>query len=849
MSKKVLIIGGVAGGATTAARLRRLDESLDIIMFERGEYISYANCGLPYHIGNVIKEREALLLQTPEAMKAKFNVDVRTNNEVLSIDRENKKVRVRKVKTGEEYEESYDTLVISTGSSPLKPPIPGIDGPGIFTLWTVPDTDVIKKYVSEKRPKRAAVIGGGFIGLEMAENLHTAGCEVTVIEMMNQVMAPVDFEMAQMVHENMKMNRVHLELNNGVKQFENQNGVTKITLQDGNIIEADLVILSIGIKANSVLAKECGLDLNAKGGILVNDYLKTSDPSIYAVGDVIEVDEFVSKTKTMIPLAGPANKQGRICANNIAKESGVMAGDLEKYKGTQGTSIAQVFDLSVAATGINEKSLNAKGKELNKDYFIALINQKSHAGYYPGATPLTLKMIFDQNGKIFGAQIVGQEGVDKRIDTIASTMRLGGTIYDLQELELAYAPPFSSAKDPVNMLGFVADNILSGLTSFIYWQEIDALEKSGKEDYIILDITEEMERMAFRIPHSYHIPIGELRSRMDELDKDKLIIPYCAIGVRSYNAARILANNGFEKVKVLAGGTSFYKSMYHERYMGTFRNDAPLSEEITESSTDSSVVNIDTSKIVAKQKLDCSGLQCPGPIMRVFQTIQDMADGEILQVSATDMGFARDIEAWCKRMGNKLLKVEREGKENIVYIQKGSGVYIPESGTAATLVPGGHGALPQGKTMIVFSGDLDKVLASFIIANGAAAMGRPVTMFFTFWGLNALRKQEKQNVKKSFIDGMFGAMMPRGTSKLKLSNMNMAGMGTAMMKKVMKDKNIDSLEDLMKQAMFNGVKIVACTMSMDVMGITKEELIDGIEYAGVASYLGDAEESNVNLFI
>jgi len=852
MSKKVLIIGGVAGGASTAARLRRLDESLEIVMFERGNYISYANCGLPYHIGNVIRDRESLLLQTPEAMKAKFNIDVRINQEVLSIDRDRKTVLVKKQKTGEEYEESYDFLVISTGSSPLKPPIPGIDGPGIFTLWTIPDTDRIKKYIAEKKPKKAAVIGGGFIGLEMAENLHKAGCEVTVVEMLNQVMAPIDYEMAQLVHENMRMNHVRLELSNGVKRFDHKDGMTVVTLQDGKIVEADLVILAIGVRPNSQLAKNCGLELNARGGIVVNEYLKTSDPNIYAVGDVIEVEEFVTKNKTMIPLAGPANKQGRICANNIAREAGYLSGDLEKYNGTQGTSIVQVFDLSVAATGLNEKTLKAGGKELNRDYFISLINQKSHAGYYPGATPLTLKLIFGADGKIFGAQIVGQEGADKRIDTIATTMRLGGTVRDLAELELAYAPPYSSAKDPVNMLGFVAENILDGLSSFISLGELEELQKSGRDDYIILDVTEDIERMAYQIPNSYHIPLGQLRQRMGELDKNKLIIPYCAIGVRSYNAARILKGGGFEKVKVLPGGTSFYKSVYHDRYMA---DSAPITLNDKGGSIpmnhSEETVPFDPGMIVAKEILDCTGLQCPGPIMRVFQTIKEMNDGEILQVSATDMGFARDIEAWCRRTGNTMLKAEKSGKEVIVYIRKGlGGAPVAEADTAAPIMRGGsHAAAPQGKTIIVFSGDLDKVLASFIIANGAAAMGRPVTMFFTFWGLNVLRKREKQKVKKPFMDAMFGAMMPRGASKLTLSNLNMGGMGTAMMKKVMKDKNIDSLEDLMKQAMFNGVRLVACTMSMDVMGITKDELIDGIEYAGVAAYLGDAEESNVNLFI
>ncbi len=866
MSKKVLVIGGVAGGATAAARLRRLDETLEIVIFERGEYISYANCGLPYHVGDVISDRDALLLQTPEGMKAKYNIDVRVGNEVTAIDREKKAVQVKKVRTGEQYEETYDILLIATGSSPLKPPIPGIDGQGIFTLWTVPDTDRIKKYMAEKNPKRAAVIGGGFIGLEMAENLHAAGCEVTVVEMMNQVMAPIDYEMAQMVHENMRMNHVRLELSNGVKQFEHKDGVTTVSLQNGNTVEADIVILSIGIRPNSILAKECGLELNAKGGIIVDEYLKTSDPNIYAVGDVIEVEEFIFKGRTMIPLAGPANKQARICAGNIAKDAGVLKGEYEKYNGTQGTSVAQVFDLSVAATGVNEKTLKARDMEANKDYFVTLINQKSHAGYYPGATPLTLKMLFDKDGKIFGAQVVGQEGVDKRIDVLATTIRLGGTIFDLTELELAYAPPYSSAKDPVNMLGFVAENMLRGIASFTDWDELDRLEASGREDYEVLDVSEDMERMVFQIPGSCHIPLGQLRHRIEELDKEKLVIPYCAIGVRSYNAARMLMNNGFKNVKVYPAGTNFYKSAFHDRNLPAAGQTATGGSSPSSNSGDKSKsegtgadtpghTDIDLDKIVAKQRIDCSGLQCPGPIMRVFQTIKDMKDGEILQVSATDMGFARDIEAWCRRMGNTLLKAERSGKENIVYIQKGVGEkHVAEADTAAPIIPGSRGtalggAVPQGKTLIVFSGDLDKVLASFIIANGAAAMGRPVTMFFTFWGLNALRKSEKQRVKKPFIDAMFGAMMPRGTSKLKLSKMNMSGMGTAMMKKVMNDKNIDSLESLMKQAMFNGVKLVACTMSMDVMGITKEELIDGIEYAGVAAYLGDAEESNVNLFV
>lgn len=816
MNKRTLIIGGVAGGATTATRLRRRDENREIIVFERGEYISYANCGLPYYIGDTIKSRDALLLQTPEAMKDKYNIDVRIKNEVLEIDPDAKKVIVKDLKTDKTYEESYDDLVIATGSSPLKPQIPGIDHKNIFTLWNVNDMDNIKSYINENKISSAAVIGGGFIGLEMAENLDHANLEVTLIEMQNQVMAPLDLEMANLLHENIIANGVDLILNDGVKAFEDAGEKIKIILTSGQEVIVDMVVLSIGVKPNSELAAKANLALNAKKGIIVDEYLKTSADHIYAVGDVIEVDNFITKEKTMIPLAGPANKQARILADNLC-------GDQKKYHGSQGSAIAKVFDLNAASVGINEKQLKAMKKVKNKDYFTALINQKSHAGYYPGATNLTLKMIFDADGKIYGAQIVGQDGVDKRIDTLATTIRLKGTIYDLMELELSYAPPFSSAKDPVNMLGYVAENILSHKARFIEWDEVDALLEDKKDDFVILDVTEEMERMVFAIKDSYHIPLGKLRQRINELDKSKLIILYCAIGVRSYNAARILMQNGFKRVAILSGGTSFYKSMHYQQKVTKKKN----------SSNDHPNINSDQEMKI----LDCCGLQCPGPIMKVNETLNEMENDEILKVSASDMGFLKDVASWCDKTGNTLLKSERVAQENIAYIKKGTASTVKKS------------EVKEGKTLVVFSGDLDKVLASFIIANGAAAMNRPVTMFFTFWGLNALRKSEHVKVKKPLIDKLFGLMMPRGSQKLKLSKMNMAGMGTAMLKKVMNDKNVDSLETLMKTAMANGVRLVACTMSMDIMGITKDELIDGVEFGGVASYLGDAEEGNVNLFI
>lgn len=817
MSKKVLIVGGVAGGASAAARLRRLDEDAEIILFERGDYISYANCGLPYYVGGAIKSRPALLLQTPEGMKAKYRVDVRVRNEVVAIDRDAKTVTVRRTDSGETYTERYDTLVLSTGSSPLKPPIPGIDGDRILTLWTVPDTDRVKAMLTEQNIKSAVVVGGGFIGLEMAENLHAAGVSVTVVEMLDQVMAPLDYEMAQLLHEHLTQNGVQLSLGDGVASFDHTASGVTVNLSSGKTVSADLVILSIGVRPNSELARSAGLAVNQRGGIVVDDMLRTSDPDIYAVGDVIEVEDFVSKTPTMIPLAGPANKQGRIAADNIA-------GGQERYAGTQGTSIAKVFDLSAATTGANEKTLIKRGMVRGRDYERVYVTQNSHAGYYPGAVPLTIKLLFAMDGtRILGAQIVGRDGVDKRIDTLAVTMRLGGTVSVLKELELAYAPPYSSAKDPVNMAGFVAENLLAGRVSFSDW---DAVEKNP--DMAVLDVREDAERMAFAMPGSVNIPLGKLRDAVNTLDKTKHYIVFCAIGVRAYNAARVLAAHGIS-ASVYPGGARFYQSTHFRQF-----DAAPLTPPVITSGDVQETRDVP----VAAMRIDCSGLQCPGPIMKVFETMKELPQGAVMEVSASDPGFARDIGAWCRRTGHQLVANEKRGNDYVALVRKAGAAPAPAATPSA-----------DGKTIIVFSGDLDKVLASFIIANGAAAMGRPVTMFFTFWGLNALRKAEKQPVQKTFMESMFGTMLPRGSGKLKLSKMNMGGMGTAMMKKIMRDKNVDSLEELLRKAMASGIKLVACTMSMDVMGIKPEELIEGVELGGVGAYLGDAEESNVNLFI
>jgi NADPH-dependent 2,4-dienoyl-CoA reductase/sulfur reductase-like enzyme/rhodanese-related sulfurtransferase len=551
MSKKVIIVGGVAGGATAAARLRRLDEKANIIMFEKGEYISFANCGLPYYVGDAIKEREALILQTPEMMMGKFNMDIRVLHEVLSIEKEQKSITVKNLANGEIFNESYDELILSPGSLPLKPPIPGIDSPNIFTLWTIPDVDKIKDYVIKNNIKNAVVIGGGFIGIEMAENFHDLGIEVTIVEMLDQVMAPIDFEMASIVHHHMKEKGVNLILSDGVKSFEYVDGKTNILLSSGKIVNADIVMLSIGVRPQSELAKAAGLEIGPRGHIVVDEYLKTNDDNIYAIGDAIEVVDYINKTKTAIPLAGPANKQGRIVANNI------LGYKKEVYKGTQGTSIAKVFDLTVASTGHNEKILKRNNLVLGKDYQKVIIHSKHHVTYYPGSEPMTIKALFTMDGKVLGAQIVGLTGVDKRIDVIAAVIRMNGTIDDLRELELAYAPPYNSAKDPVNMVGFTAENLLDGTLKFVNYDTLSEIQNPIYLDVRNLDEVQDTGKVTDAI----HIPLGMLRKRLSELDPTRNYIVYCAIGVRGYIATRILMQNGFENVYNFSGGYDTYSLM------------------------------------------------------------------------------------------------------------------------------------------------------------------------------------------------------------------------------------------------------------------------------------------------
>lgn len=813
MSKKVIIVGGVAGGASTAARLRRLDENCEITMFEKGEHISFANCGLPYYIGDVIKERSKLIVQTKEAMAAKFNINIKNFSEVIGINKEEKKVTVKNLKTGEVYEESYDVLVLSPGAKPIVPPIEGLsEAKNLFTLRNIPDTDMIKGYVTENKPSKAVIVGGGFIGLEMAENLHSLGIGVSIVEMSNQVMAPLDIEMAQIVHEHLIDKGVNLILEDGVKAFAN-NG-KKVILTSGKEIDTDMIILSIGVQPETKIAVDAGLKTNARKAIVVDEYMRTSDENIYALGDAVEITDYISKTPTMIPLAWPANRQGRIVADNIS-------GRNVKYPGTLGTSVAKVFDITVSTTGNNEKSLKRNGIEYNAVH----IHPASHASYYPGAFPISLKLLFNpKTGHILGAQAVGIEGAEKRIDVIATAIKGNLTVFDLQNLELSYAPPYSSAKDPVNMAGYTASNLIEGMYESVQYYEVDELIKNNE---FLLDVREPMENELGTIDGSVNIPLGTIRESLDKLPKDKTIYAFCQVGLRGYLACRLLTQLGY-KCKNLDGG---YKTYTIAKYNPLDKQPKIKIEQVDEK------IEKKSNSIV----LDACGLQCPGPIRRTFEEISKLNDGDVLEVRATDSGFQKDIKNWCDKTGNKLLS-------NTFDAQKKAYVSVIEKGSPSKDCPV-ITETKDGATMVVFSGDLDKAIASFIIATGAASMGKQVTMFFTFWGLNILKKKNKPSVKKNFIEKMFDMMLPKNTDKLPLSKMQMAGMGPKMIKYIMKKNNVDSLDTLIDNALNMGVKVVACSMSMDLMGIKKEELLDGVEVAGVASYLSSTEDAGVNLFI
>ena len=549
---KYIVIGAVAGGASTAARLRRMDEKAEIVMFEKGEYVSYANCGLPYYIGNIITERHKLFVQTAAGFNSRFNIDVRVRNEVLSINPTEKTVTVKDLINGIEYQESYDKLVLSPGAEPVRPPLPGIHLEGIFTLRNVADTDFIKAYVDKHKSGKAVVIGAGFIGLEMAENLHNLGMEVTIIEMGNQILAPVDYPMAALIQQHIRSKGVNLRLSTTVAGFENNNGQLKVLLKDAAGIDADVVILSIGVRPDTKLAVAAGLQLGTAKGILVNEYMQTSDPDIYAVGDAIEFVNPITQQSMITYLAGPANKQGRICADNI------VMGNVRKYKGAINTAIVKVFDMVVGATGVAAKHLQA----LSIPHIVSTTHSGSHAGYYPGAKQMSVQIAFSpDNGRLLSAQIAGYDGVDKRLDVFANIIQNNGTIDDLIEFEHAYAPPFSSAKDPVNMAGFVAENLLHGVLKVAHWNGTN----NATKDDMLFDVRTPKEFNDGTIEGAINIPVDDLRNRLKEIPKDKKVYIFCQVGLRGYLAQRILLQNNYDNILNISGGYFLWKAIHNER--------------------------------------------------------------------------------------------------------------------------------------------------------------------------------------------------------------------------------------------------------------------------------------------
>ena len=829
---KHIIIGGVAGGATAAARIRRNDEKAEIVLFEKGKYISYANCGLPYYIGGVIKDRDKLFVQTPASFGRRFNMNIHVNSEVIKINPVSHIVTVLS-EDGKQFEESYDKLLLSPGASPLRPPIPGIDSKGIFTLRNVDDTDNIKAYIQSHDVRNAVVVGGGFIGLEMAENLQATGAAVSIVEMAEQVMTPIDLSMAALVHQHLLQKGIRLYLNQAVKEFipeskkptETKNTID-VKLVNETVIKADIVILSIGVRPETKLARETGLKIGVAGGISVNNYMQTSDPDIYAVGDAIEFPHPITGKPWLNYLAGPANRQARIVADNMSFGNSVT------YEGSIGTSIAKVFDITVATTGLPAKRL----KQENIEYISSTTHSNSHAGYYPNAKQMSIKITFaPKTGQLYGGQIVGYNGVDKRIDIIAQIIKNKGTIYDLITIEHAYAPPFSSAKDPTAIAGYVASNILAEKMKIVYWRDI---KQDDSKEFTLLDVRTKEEYLLGSISNSINIPVDEIRERMDEIPTNKPIYIFCAIGLRGYLASQILSQNGFREVYNLSGGYKTYVAVTE-----------PISENTPSqninSFSDSGDPNINKVKsfnMAANTiKVDACGMQCPGPILKLKKSIDSIDAGQRIEIEATDPGFARDAKAWCQTTGNTLIEqTSSEGLFRAIIEKKSSEI---ESGAPTNCSCG------KGKTLILFSDDLDKALATFVLANGASATGQHVSIFFTFWGLNAIKKVKKPKVKKDIFSKMFSMMMPADSLSLKLSKMNMGGMGKKMMRHVMKIRGIDSLESLRQQAINNGVEFIACQMSMDVMGVSREELLDNVTIGGVASYMNRADEANVNLFI
>jgi NADPH-dependent 2,4-dienoyl-CoA reductase/sulfur reductase-like enzyme/peroxiredoxin family protein/TusA-related sulfurtransferase/rhodanese-related sulfurtransferase len=820
--KRVVVVGGVAGGATAAARIKRLDSSTQVTMFERSPDISFANCGLPYYLGREITDRSRLALHTPQSFAKAVGVDVKVETTVTAIDAANKVVLYRANGSTEEKSMAFDKLVYSPGANPLRPScIPGINDPRIVTLRNLQDMDLMDHILQLPSTRRVVVVGAGFIGLEVVEQLVHLKKKVHLVEMSPAVLPQADIHMSEFLHQPLASNGVTLHLGDGVKSFAcSPSGVSVQLCSGAAVEEADVVVLCIGVSPSSELAASAGLAMGHAGRVQVNSFMQTSHPDIYSVGDVVETADLVfPERKAWTALGNVANMQARIAADHLTRGTSIP------YKGSLGTAIVRVFDHVLAVTGWTERRLANAGIP----FATSIVTQDNHAGYYPGATPISMTLTYDPaTGRLFGAQAVGFDGVDKRIDVVATAIQGGLTVDDLSQTQLSYSPPFGSARDVVNTVALVSRNGRDGLSK-------TTRSMKPEDGKVLVDVRPPELAALSPVLDALNIPFAQIASGegVRGLDKAKRYTTICAVGKTSYFAGRILAQQGFD-VASLSGGLKVHRKP----------------EPVTNVAAEPPVVPSDgyqhhhsVKKGLEVVNLDCTGLACPGPLMKLKACVEKLPAGTTLRVTASDSGFANDIKAFAKSNALEVISVTSKG--GIVH-----GELVVGDGGAPQHAAGGATGPRKGASIVVFSQDMDKVLASLVIANGARAMGGEVTMFFTFWGLNALRKPDGRSLKsKGFMDNMFGMMMPKGLGKLPISNMNFAGIGPKLLRRQMGAKSLPTVDGLLRDAQLQKVRIVACTMSMDAMGITKEELLDGIEYGGVADFMASSERTGTNLFI
>lgn len=831
---RTLIIGGSAAGAAVAARLRRLDEHQDIVIYEKGSEISYASCGLPYYIGDVLPSRNSLIVTPVETFSHKYRTVVRTFSEVVSINSEKKEITVRDLKDGRKYTDTYDSLVIAAGASPVLPKsIKGIDLPQVTSLRTVDDAERIKKLIVDKKISSVVIAGGGFIGVELAENLVAMQVDTTIVELKSEVIGVFDEEFGRLMSGELRCNGVSVITETGITGFSaGSDDDRKIVaeLSDGSRITADLVVMALGITPNTGFAGGIGLNMDSRGYILVNEYFETGIPGIYAAGDIVAVRHMVNQKQISSALAGPAARGARIISNRIAglKDAGGFAG-------TCGSGIVKAFNLECAVTGFSEQFIQSAGLVKDTDYFTVMVTQNNHVGWYPGAKKLHIKGIFEKHtGRILGLEVAGATGTDKIVDVASALILKKGTWEDLVDLDLSYAPQFNAPKSPLNMLGFTAQNIALGLEKQIDVKELTGIianrRNNANDNCFLLDVREPAEVSVYALPFFTNIPLGQLRERLGEIPQDKKVIITCAVGVRAWNAARILAASGIDTA-VLTGGASFFRD-YTTAIVKTDsdnrKKEHPKSHGVdrVNGRTDNDEVgkNIEFGK--KEMLLDCRGLQCPGPIVKLSDNLEKIRSGNVdrIKVLASDPGFLNDVQAFVSMQEGVQLEscVSKDGDFEAVITSVGAK-------DAAVTGIGYTPAINKKQTIVVFSGDMDKVMASLVIANAALASGMEVTLFFTFWGLKAITRN--------------------GIKSLPLSKFNFLGLGRWMMKKVMRLKKISQPDELLADAMKKGVRIIACSMSMDVMNIKQEDLIPGVEIGGAAQYLAETRTTGNNLFI